>query len=65
MRNDRHSETLRTFGDFEADAAQAENAQRFPTQFHALQGFLFPLAGVHGVVGRGQFPSESEHQAEG
>ncbi len=50
---------------FHADAAEAENAQRFAAQLRALQVFLFPLAGVHGRVGRGQLARQREHQPDG
>ena len=37
--------------DLEADAAEPDDAEGLAAQFRTLQGFLLPLAGVHGGVG--------------
>ena len=52
-------------GDFETDAAEAEDAEFLAAQLGALEGFLFPFAGVHRGVGARKLAGERDHQSEG
>ncbi len=63
--DDFEAEAAGALCDFKADAAEAENAERFAAQLCALQALLLPLAGVHGGVGGGQLAGEREHEADG
>ncbi len=49
--DDVHAEGLGAASDFEADAAEADDAERLVAELGALQRFLLPLGGVHGGVG--------------
>jgi len=60
-----HAEVAGAAGDFEADAAKAEDAEFFSAELGALEGFFLPLAGVHGGVGAGELTGEGDHEAEG
>ena len=62
---DVHAEAGGAAGDFEADAAEADDAEGFAAQLGALQGFFLPLAGVHGGVGAGDEAGHGDHEAEG
>ena len=46
-----HAEGQRAARDFDADAAQSDDAQRLAAKLGALQRLLLPFAGVHGGVG--------------
>ena len=63
--DDLQAEAAGATGDFEADPAQAEDAERLAFQLRALQAFLFPLARMHGGVGGGHFARQGQHQADG
>ena len=63
--DDLHAEAAGAPGDFEADAAQAEDAEGFAAELGALEELLFPAAGVHGGVGGGELAGQSEHEADG
>jgi hypothetical protein len=60
-----HAEGLGAAGDFEADAAEADDAEGLAAELGALQGFLVPLAGVHGGVGARDGAAHRDHEAEG
>ena len=60
-----HAKLAGAAGDFEADAAEAENAEFLAVEFGALEGFFLPFAGVHGGVGAGKLAGEGDHKAEG
>ena len=59
-----HAEGARAMRCFRADPAQADNAERLAGQLRTLQTLLFPLAGVHAGVGRGQLARQGQHQAQ-
>ena len=59
-----HAETPRTPRDLKADAAQSQHPQFLAAQFHSLQGFLLPLARMHGGVRFGKLPRQGEHHAQ-
>ncbi len=59
-----HAEGGGAPGDFEADAAEADDAERLAAQLRALQGFLVPFAGVHGLVRARDAAAHGDHQAE-
>ena len=63
--DDFHAEAAGAAGDFEADAAEADDAEGLAAEFGALEGFFFPLAGVHGGVGGGDRAGERDHEADG
>ena len=48
-----HAEGCGAASDFEADATEADDAERFAAELGALQGFFVPFARVHGGVGAG------------
>ncbi len=52
-------------GDFEADAAEADDAEGLAAELGALQRFLLPLGGVHGGVGARDGAGHGDHEAEG
>ena len=52
-------------GDFDSDAAQADDAQRLAAKLGALQRLLLPLAGMHGGVGAHQVTRQRQHESEG
>ena len=59
-----HAEGLGAAGDLKADAAEADDAERFAAELGALQRLLVPLAGVHGGVGAGDGAGHGDHEAE-
>ena len=60
-----HSERERAFADLGADAARAENAERFAANFGALKKFAVPFAGGHRGVGGGDFAGQRAEHEEG
>ena len=60
-----HAEAGGAAGDFEADAAKADDAEGFAAELGALQGFFLPLAGVHGGVGARDAAGHGDHEAKG
>ena len=49
--DDVHAEGLGAASDFEANAAEADDAEGLIAKLGALQRFLLPLGSVHGGVG--------------
>ena len=62
--DDVHSEAGGTAGDFEADTAEAYDAEGFASELGALEGFFIPFSGVHGGVGAGDGAGEGDHEAD-
>ncbi len=64
MRDHAHFEGFGPPHHLAADAAQADNPQRFPAQLIAEELLLFPLAGPRGKAGLRHRTSHREHQSE-
>ena len=65
VRDDLHGKAAGTAGDLHADFSQADDAKGLAAQFGALQGFLFPLAGMHQGVGAAEVASHGQHDPQG
>ena len=59
----RHLESLRQARHFRADLAQANQAQRLPAQFDAVELLLLPLAAASSGVGLRDAPGQRQEQA--
>ena len=64
VRDDLHAERDRALGDLDANLAQPDDAQGLALEFGALQGFLFPLAGMRRGVGLGKMARQRQHQRQ-
>ena len=49
---------------FHSDFSQTDDAERFPTQFCALQRFLVPLASVHACIGLAEESGHGQHDGK-
>ena len=65
VRDHLHPEGLRATRDFDAHAAQSDDAQRLAAKLGALQRLLLPLAGMHGGVGTAELTRHRQHEGEG
>ena len=64
VRDDLHAEGEGAAGNFDADAAQSDDAQGLAAKLAALQRLLFPLAGMHGGVGPRELTRQGQHESE-
>ena len=64
--DDLHAEGQSAARDFDADAAESDDAERLAAKLGALQRLLLPLAGLHGGVSAHQDERASrQHESEG
>jgi hypothetical protein len=64
VRDDAHPERAGALRDLLADAAEAGNAEGLALQFEAGELLLFPLSGLHRLIGGGDGTGQRQHQAE-
>ncbi len=60
-----HAEAAGATGDFEADAAEADDAECLAAELPGPEGIFLPLGLMHGGVGAGDGAGHGDHEAEG